>query len=90
MLWALIREIRLYIHIKEEQAEDSSLQTFGVWSTQTTLVRNAVKRHTLANLRKCLQQAGEIDKIIKGAISGDPSPFILTLSFHLSGQNLWL
>ena len=85
LLWALIREIRLYLAIKEQHAETGTLQSFGVWSAQTSLVRTGLKRHTLKNLHAYLLLASKIDTLIKGAAIGDPKPFFLDLALALGG-----
>jgi DNA polymerase-3 subunit delta len=88
ILWALSREIRLLLAVTQT-SDPSSLEAVlnqhRVWEKRKTLVKKAAQRHTPQQLRLFLQQAAYLDRMIKGALSGNIWQELTTLALCLAG-----
>ncbi len=91
ILWALAKEIRTLATIAEQLAQGSNIEKIlleqRVWEKRKLLVRQAVQRHKLTGWHQLLQQAGEIDLMIKGLKPGNVWDALLALCLvkdHLS------
>lgn len=88
ILWALTREIRSLItmahHIKKGQSIDQSMSKQFVWEKRKPMIRTALQRNDLNRLENALNQAANIDKIIKGQQKGNRWDEFETLIIHCS------
>ncbi|MFT3741223.1 MAG: DNA polymerase III subunit delta [Gammaproteobacteria bacterium] len=85
ILWALTRELRqLIAQIEKPQAQKAS--SYG-WQNEKRqmAMRHVLARHTLGSLQQCLCQAGEIDQMIKGALSAKIWEHLLKLTLAVAG-----
>ena len=79
VLWAVAEEIRTLLKLKAGVAQGKSLGTLlkehRIWGPRERLMEPALRRLTLSTLQSALQQAGQIDRLIKGlrakALAGD-------------------
>lgn len=88
-LWALSREIRTLLALKEAQQQGQSLELAarqnGVFERRLPLIRSALQRLKPAVLRLLLRECGQTDRTIKGMASGDPWSLLLDITLTLSG-----
>jgi len=89
VLWALAREIRSLAGMADELrrggALDQVLFKNRVWENRKPLVRNTLKRSSLQRLQRLLRLAGRIDRVIKGAATGNVWDELLQLALGLAG-----
>lgn len=89
VLWALARELRALAQMRAALAagkgEDTVLAEHRVWDKRKTLVRAALKRHSLPACRDLLRRAAAIDRVIKGATRGNAWDELLQLALGLAG-----
>lgn len=89
VLWALAREIRsLAVMAHEVQtgaAVEQAMASHRVWDTRKPLVRQGLQRHKASTWQTLLRQAGQIDRIIKGARPGDAWDELLQLALAMAG-----
>lgn len=79
VLWAVAEEVRLLLKLKagvaQGKALGSLLKEYRVWGPRERLMEPALRRLSLATLERALQEAAQVDKMIKGlrakAFSGD-------------------
>lgn len=73
--WALTREVRALLHVAEAQdrgvALGAAMQRAAVWRSRQGLVRNAVARHRVADLRALLRSTARADMAAKGQLRAD-------------------
>jgi len=74
ILWSLCREIRQLIYLSEQLQCGISLKTLlqKEWKSKKPYIKNALERHSYHTFLYCMQQASEVDGLIKGLHSGDP------------------
>jgi DNA polymerase-3 subunit delta len=74
--WALCRELTLLARLGYAQAHgeniDNALVRLGVWGRRQPAVKQAVRRFALPRVTQLLNQAAEVDNVIKGASLGRP------------------
>jgi DNA polymerase-3 subunit delta len=74
--WALSRELsllaRLAAAVQQGQRLENAFTKHGVWQRRQALVRRALGRYSLADLRALLQHAVNVDRVVKGATLGNP------------------
>jgi len=74
--WALSRELgllgRLAAAVENGQRLDSAFAEQKVWQRRQPVLRRALERYPLTELRRLLQQAVTVDRVIKGAMPGNP------------------
>ncbi|MCP8685998.1 DNA polymerase III subunit delta [Marinobacterium sedimentorum] len=92
VLWAVAREIRT-LHavqrgLQQGTAFDSLCQQQRLFGKRKQLVRSATKRLSPATLENLLQQAAEVDRLVKGARAGDPWLTLTSILLHLAGITL--
>ena len=92
ILWALLREIRS-LCIMAEQLEQGQplgqvLAAQRVWDNRKAAVTAALKRHRAGNWQRLLRLGGRIDRIIKGAETGNPEDELLQLTLLIAGVRL--
>jgi len=89
VLWALCREIRALAAMRasmdQGQSAAGAMQTHKVWDKRKPLTQLALNRHKTAALQKLLVQAGQIDRIIKGAAKGNIWDELQRLTLSLAG-----
>ncbi len=75
ILWGLNRECRTLAKIAYAYQQGTTLanacQQYGVWQNRQALVQRHVKQHTLEDYYHWLKIAAQIDKTLKGVISGN-------------------
>ncbi len=75
ILWAITRELRMLADFKKQIEQGNSLATlfsqFRIFEKRQPAVRAFLKRATRAQCMEWLLQAGQIDRIIKGAALGN-------------------
>lgn len=75
VLWVLAREIKLLVQIYEEKNHKPMQEIYrrlNVWEKRQTEVEAALRRIAPAKLYAALNQAAEIDLMIKGLSDGEP------------------
>jgi DNA polymerase-3 subunit delta len=88
----LTRELRslcrMAKHLGAGKSIEITLAEFGVWDKRKPVLRKVLRCHSLGALRTLLISAGRIDKIIKGAIPGNPWDELGWLCAQLTGHLL--
>lgn len=94
ILWALTREIRSLIQIRQQLDTgnhlEHALQQAKVWDKRKSILSTAVKRHQQAALLLLLQQAAQLDQMIKGLAPGNIWNHLQQLSLALGSINISL
>ncbi|MFT7300560.1 MAG: DNA polymerase-3 subunit delta [Porticoccus sp.] len=90
ILWALTRELRILIKASDAIANgdhlDWALKNLGVWEKRKPLVKNAIRRLPLGQLKQMLRLAGGIDRAIKGMRKASPWDDLTTLILMFCGS----
>jgi DNA polymerase-3 subunit delta len=92
VLWAMADEIRTLLKIKSGTAQGKPLgmllKEYRIWGPRERLMEPAVKRLRLSTLETALQEAAQIDKMIKGlrarAFAGDAWDALLHLGLKVA------
>lgn len=88
VLWAMTEEVRAVAQIKRGQQEgqplDVLLRDARVWGPRLALMKRAVQRVAAGRASAALVHAAGIDKMIKGAASGDVWNELLRLGMRLA------
>lgn len=89
IIWNLTREIRnllqMALAMRQGQTQEQVFKTFRVWQQRKPVVSRALKRHPVALWQQFLQQAVQIDRIIKGVDRGNVWDELLRLSVQIAG-----
>ena len=89
ILWALTRELRTLLKASDALAAgdhlDWVLKNLGVWEKRKPLIKNAIRRLSINQLRQMLKLAGGIDRAIKGMRTASPWDDLTTLILMLCG-----
>ena len=89
ILWALTRELRTLLKASDTLAAgdhlDWVLKNLGVWEKRKPLIKNAIRRLSINQLRQMLKLAGGIDRAIKGMRTASPWDDLTTLILMLCG-----
>jgi DNA polymerase-3 subunit delta len=89
ILWAITRELRVLIKASDALTAgdhlDWALKNLGVWEKRKPLIKNAIRRLPIGQLRQMLKLAGGIDRAIKGMRAASPWDDITTLVLMLCG-----
>lgn len=90
ILWALTREIRslLGMHYQHQQGQSFQQILAKQWSSRKPLIQAALRRTNIAMLSPLIEQAHQIDKIIKGAATGNVWQQLTHLSLAIGGNKL--
>lgn len=87
--WALNKELRTLYEIKMAVQNGSpssrAIADAGIWSSRTNLVEKLLRRKNLDALRYLFLQSISIDRMIKGALAGNPWDEMEMLCVALSG-----
>ncbi|MDY7540525.1 DNA polymerase III subunit delta [Undibacterium sp. RTI2.1] len=92
VLWAVAEEIRTLLKIKSGMAQGKSLgmllKEFRIWGAREKLMEPALRRVSLATLEAALQEAAQVDKMVKGlrakAFAGDAWDALLQLGLRVA------
>jgi DNA polymerase-3 subunit delta len=87
VLWAVAEEIRTLLKLKSGMAQGrplpALLKEYRIWGPRERLMEPALRRLSLPTLESALQEAAQIDKMVKGlrakAFAGDPWDAMLQL-----------
>jgi DNA polymerase-3 subunit delta len=92
VLWAMAEEIRTLLKVKAGTAQGKAigmlLKEYRIWGPREKLMEPAVRRLSLTTLEAALQEAAQIDKMVKGlrakAFSGDAWDALLQLGMKIA------
>ncbi len=92
VLWAVAEEIRTLLKLKSGMAQGKSLgmllKEFRIWGPREKLMEPALRRVSLATLEAALQEAAQVDKMVKGlrakAFAGDAWDALLQLGLRVA------
>jgi DNA polymerase-3 subunit delta len=92
VLWAMAEEIRTLLKIKAGAAQGKSigmlLKEYRIWGPREKLMEPALRRLKLSTLQGALQEAAQIDKMVKGlrakAFAGDAWDALLQLGLKVA------
>lgn len=92
VLWAMAEEIRTLLKIKAGAAQGKAvgilLKEYRIWGPRERLMEPAVRRLKLSTLEDALQEAAQIDKMVKGlrakAFAGDAWDALLQLGLKVA------
>lgn len=88
VLWVLAREIRQLVSMSHAKSLGTAipaiLQQYRVWQKRKSAIQAALNRYDLFEWEKLLQQASDIDRIIKGIDTGNSWDALLRLTLTIS------
>jgi DNA polymerase-3 subunit delta len=92
VLWALTEEIRTLLKLKSGAAQGrpvgALLKEYRIWGPREKLMEPALRRISLPALQAALQEAAQIDKMVKGlrakAFAGDAWDALSQLGLKLA------
>lgn len=92
VLWAMAEEVRTLLKLKAGAAQGKSvgmlLKEYRIWGPREKLMEPALRRLKLATLQGALQEAAQIDKMVKGlrakAYAGDAWDALLQLGLKVA------
>ena len=92
VLWAVAEELRTLLKLKSGMAQGRPLgmllKEYRIWGPREKLMEPALRRVTLASLRAALQEAAQVDKMVKGlrakAFAGDAWDALLQLGLRVA------
>ena len=92
VLWAMAEEIRTLLKIKAGAAQGKAvgmlLKEYRIWGPREKLMEPALRRLKLSTLERALQEAAQIDKMVKGlrakAFAGDAWDALLQLGLKVA------
>jgi DNA polymerase III subunit delta len=92
VLWAMAEEIRTLLKIKAGAAQGKAigmlLKEYRIWGPRERLMEPALRRLKLSTLEGALQEAAQIDKMVKGlrarAFAGDAWDALLQLGLKVA------
>jgi DNA polymerase-3 subunit delta len=92
VLWAMAEEIRILLKLKAGAAQGKAigmlLKEYRIWGPRERLMEPALRRLTLTALESALQEAAQIDKMVKGlrakTFAGDAWDALLQLGLKIA------
>ncbi|AZP13154.1 DNA polymerase III subunit delta [Undibacterium parvum] len=92
VLWAVAEELRTLLKLKAGMAQGRPLgvmlKEFRIWGPREKLMEPALRRVSLASLQAALQEAAQVDKMVKGlrakAFAGDAWDALLQLGLRVA------
>lgn len=92
VLWAMAEEIRTLLKLKALSAQGKSvgmlMKEYRIWGPREKLMEPALRRMKLTMLEDALQQAAQVDKMVKGlrsrAFAGDAWDALLQLGLKVA------
>jgi len=88
VLWALTREIRLLHALLHANSDDSKTLLRREWQSRQRLLSNAARRLRPQQMSALLQHASQVDKVIKGNLSGNIWLSLSELALGICGTPL--
>jgi DNA polymerase-3 subunit delta len=93
VLWAVSEEIRTLLKLKAGMAQGRPLgplmKEYRIWGPRERMMEPALRRVSLATLEAALQQAAQVDKMVKGLrakqFAGDAWDAMLQLALKVAG-----
>ena len=94
LLWALTREARVLAEmsrVREEEgvSVDQVMQRWRIWEARKPIIRKALGNSKAHQWWGVLEQAGQVDRIIKGEMLGNAWDDLLKLAFVMAGKPLF-
>lgn len=92
VLWAMAEEIRTLLKLKAGMAQGKAmgalLKEYRIWGAREKLMEPALRRLKLSTLEHALQEAAQVDRMVKGlrakAFSGDAWDALLQLGLKVA------
>jgi DNA polymerase-3 subunit delta len=92
ILWAMAEELRMLLKLKSGMAQGRPLgvllKEYRIWGPREKLMEPALRRVSLGTLQAALQEAAQIDKMVKGlrakAFAGDAWDALLQLGLRVA------
>ncbi|MCU6434683.1 DNA polymerase III subunit delta [Undibacterium sp. Jales W-56] len=92
VLWAVAEELRTLLKLKSGMSQGKSLgmllKEYRIWGPREKLMEPALRRVSLATLEAALQEAAQVDKMVKGlrakAFAGDAWDALLQLGLRVA------
>jgi DNA polymerase-3 subunit delta len=88
--WALNRELRNLVYMAVDLGAGKPVQSVlnghKVWNSRAGVVKRALERASLVRLTRMLRDSIRLDRIIKGALPGNPWDELELLCLELSGK----
>ena len=92
VLWAIAEECRILLKLKSGMTQgrplSALLKEYRIWGPRERLMEPALRRLSLATLEAALQQAAQVDKMVKGlrakAFAGDAWDALLQLGLTVA------
>ena len=92
VLWAVAEELRTLLKLKSGIAQGRPLgvmlKEYRIWGSREKLMEPALRRVSLPTLQAALQEAAQVDKMVKGlrakAFAGDPWDALLQLGLRVA------
>lgn len=92
VLWAVTEELRTLLKIKaameQGQPVGQLLKQYRIWGPREKLMEPALRRLSMATLQAAMQQAAQVDRLIKGlrapALAGDAWEAMLQLALNVA------
>jgi DNA polymerase-3 subunit delta len=92
VLWAMAEEIRTLLKLKSGMQQgrplSALLKEYRIWGPRERLMDPALRRVSLTTLQGALQEASQVDKMVKGlrakAFAGDPWDALLQLGMKVA------
>ena len=95
VLWAMAEEIRTLLKLKSGMAQgrplSALLKEYRIWGPREKLMDPALRRVSLQTLQTALQEASQVDKMVKGlrakAFAGDAWDALLQLGLRVASAS---
>ena len=92
VLWAVSEEIRTLLKLKSGMAQGrplgALLKEYRIWGPRERMMEPAVRRVSIATLEAALQEAAQVDRMVKGlrakAFAGDAWDAMLQLALRVA------
>lgn len=88
VLWAIAKELRTLLSCSTAENLETAMLKSNVWTKRQPLIKQALKKHNVKQLKQMLKCAAEIDLYIKGAKSGDVWNELTRLYLTLAGVKI--
>ena len=93
VLWALARETRVLIQLATAQAKGISLARVykqqGIWQQRQSILESALERLSLKQLHTILLSCAQVDRVIKGQVTGSVWGELLNICLCLAGVKIF-
>ncbi|MBI3285882.1 MAG: DNA polymerase III subunit delta [Burkholderiales bacterium] len=92
VLWAMAEEVRTLLKLKSGMSQGrplgALLKEYRIWGPREKLMEPALRRVSLSSLQNALQEAAQVDKMVKGlraqALAGDAWDALLQLGLRVA------